>query len=263
LEVPARQASLREIAAGLGFVSSADGHLLAKSILGRVVTPMNWATSHAILADIGGPKLPPAIPDYRGYDQRLPILTSEGNRTLVPLERLESLLCPALFCLPGRPAVLVPIERRYAEPLLGHSRQLGLLSSGTVSLFRERHYISDAKTLPRFKRGMLMFFYESGKGRGAQQVVAVARVREAFLKPMDTFDQVGLQRSVLTTEHLPKIGKADMKTVTLFDNIFRLPCPVGLEMLKRLNCGRSNDLITTKLLTTEQVRGILEVAFPA
>lgn len=262
LEVPSRQASLREIASGLGFVGSADGHFLAKSILGRVITPMNWASCHAVLADIKGPKLPTAIPDYQGYDQRIPVLTADGNRTHVPLERLESLLCPALFCLPGRPAVLVPIERRFAEPLLGHSPQLGLLSLGSASLFRERLYLSDPKTLPRFKRGMLIFFYESKKGHGSQQIVAIARVREAFLRPSDTFDQAGLERSVLTTEHLPEIGKASMKTVTLFDNIFRLPSPVGLETLRRLNCGRGNDLITAKLLTSEQARGILEAGFP-
>ncbi len=261
LELPPRQTNLREIAAGLGFVGAIGANFLVKSILGCVVTPMNWAGCHTTLVDIGGPKLPAEIPDYRAYDQRVPILTSDGNRTHVPLEKLETLLSPALFCLPGRPAVLVPIERRYAEPLLGHSKQLGLLSSGTASLFRERHYFSDPKTLSRFKRGMLMFFYESGKNRGSQKVVAVARVREAFLKPKDAVDQDDLQKSVLTTKHLTEIGKADMKTVTLFDNIFHLPRPVGLDVLKHLNCGRANDLITTKVLTSEQVGGILAAGF--
>lgn len=264
LEFPARQASLREVAAGLGFVGVPGSGVLVKSILGRVVTRASWAECCAVLENAGGAKLlTQDIPNYCEQGQLLLVQTADGNRAHVSLEQLESLLCPALFCLPKRPAVLVPIERRFSEPLLQHTRQLPLLSEGTASLFRERLYLSSPRTFPRFKRGMLMFFYESGKNQGSQQVVAVARVREVFLKPAASLNRESLMQSVLTQRHVKEIGKSEMKTVTLFDNIFRLECPVGLDVLSRLGCGRPNDLITAKLLTDEQAAAIIASGFDA
>jgi hypothetical protein len=106
-----------------------------------------------------------------------------------------------------------------------------------------------------------MFFYESGRDDGRSQVVAVARVREAYLKACDAFAVSDLEQSVLTTTNLADIGKSDMKTVTVFDNIFPLPNPVDLKVLKRLGCGRPNDLITTHAISDEQLQTILSEAF--
>jgi hypothetical protein len=116
--------------------------------------------------------------------------------------------------------------------------------------------------LKYFKRGTLMLFYESGRERGRSQIVAVARVREAYLKACDTFDASDLQQSVLTKQELRQIGKSKMKAVTLFDNIFPLPQPVGRETLELLGCGRPNDLITTHAISEAQLQAILAKGFP-
>lgn len=261
LELPPHQSHLREVGAGLGFVASPNGHHLIKSILGMVLTPATWEAGVAALSEKGGPRLPAHAPLYSGPHQQLAAYSPDGNRVHVSLDRLESLLAPALFCLPGRPAIISPVRRNYAELLLGHSPQGSLLPQASASLHAARLYLSQPRSLKRFRRGTLMFFYESGKCSGRSQVVAVARVREAYLKECDSFATSDLQQSVLTTTNLADIGKSVTKTVTTFDNIFPVPNPVGLDMLKRLGCGRPNDLITTHAISEEQLQAILTEGF--
>lgn len=261
VELLAEQSHLREVGAVMGFLGAAQGKNLVKFILGELVTPSNWAKCHAALIQKGGPRLPQQAPAYSHADQQIVFHTPDGNRTHVALDRLESLLAPTLFCLPGRPAVLTPVQRRFAEPLLGHSQQASLLPQGSASQFADRLYFSKASTLKHFKRGSLIFFYESGKGKGGKQVVAVARVREAYLKPCDALDISDLQQSALTKTSMKEIGRSAVKAVTVFDNIFPLPNPVGLAVLKKLGCGKPNDLITTHPISEEQVRAILNEGF--
>jgi GNAT superfamily N-acetyltransferase len=261
LELPSRQSHLREVGAVLGFAGSPQVHHLVKSILGTVLTVQTWAAGQATLATKGGPRLPAQAPAYSGPDQQMVVLTPDGNRAHVSLDRLESLLAPTLFCLPGRPAIISPVRREYAEPLLGHSLQGSFLPHASASLFADRIYLSQPSSLKHFKRGTLMFFYESSRERGRSQVVAVGRVREAYLKACDSFAVSDLQQSVLTTTSLTDIGKSPMKTVTVFDNIFPLPNPVDLKVLRRLGCGRPNDLITTHAISDEQLQAILAEGF--
>lgn len=261
VELLADQSYIREVGAVMGFLGAAQGRNLVKFMLGELVTPANWAQCHTALIQKGGPRLPQLVPAYSHPDQQIISHTPDGNRIHVPLDRLESLLAPTLFCLPGRPAVLTPVQRRFAEPLLGHSQQASLLPQGSASQFSDRLYFSKASTLKHFKRGSLIFFYESSKGKGGSQVVAVARVREAYLKSCDTLNVSDLQQSALTKTSMKEIGRSPVKTVTVFDNIFPLPNPVGLAVLKRLGCGEPNDLITTHPISEEQVRVILNEGF--
>jgi GNAT superfamily N-acetyltransferase len=260
LELPFHQSHARELAAGFGFRGTPDQHCLTKFILGRVLTCESWSTHQNELAK-GGIKLPINIPAYRSADQHIQILTPDGNQTYQTLDVLESLLSPALFCLPGRPAVITPIQRNFSEPLLGHSKQESLLPLNAVSLFHDRHDISDYRTLQHFKRGALILFYESTRQNGRGAVVAIARVRQAYLKPLEIIDTQDLERSVLTATNLTNIGKSNMKTVSVFDNVFALPKPVSLKSLKRIGCGRPHDLISTRPITDAQLQDILSEAF--
>lgn len=261
LELPPHQSYVRELASGFGFSRSPEQNCLSKIILGGVLTSKTWSTYQDKLARKSNLKLPASIPTYRSIDQQIQILTPDGNQTHVTLDSLESLLSPALFCLPGRPAVITPVQRSFSEALLGHSRQASLLPMSTASLFQDRHYLSSPRTLQHFKRGTLILFYESTKQKGRSEIVAIARVRQAFLKPSNTFDESDLTQSVLTATSLPNIGKSNIKTVTVFDNIYPLHHPVPLKSLQRIGCGRPNDLITTHPISDIQLQEILREAF--
>ena len=261
LELASNQSLVRDLAVGFGFRGTPDQHCLMKLILGRVLTKETWCVYQAELAREGGLKLPISMPAYQSADQYIQVLTPDGNQTHVTLDVLESLLSPALLCLSGRPAVITPVQKSFSEPLLGHSPQGSLLPHGTASLFHDRHYLSNPRTLRQFKRGTLILFYESTKQGGCGEVIALARVREAYLKPSEALGVSDLKQSVLTAESLTSIGKSNMKTVAVFDNIFPLPCRVPLKSLKRIGRGRPNDLITTRPVTDAHLQEILKEAF--
>ena len=261
LKMPSRHATLREIALGLGFCAERDHHDLVKVSLGSVVFAQNWNDCRSSLAAFANLKLDLEWPSFRQIDQQLAFITPNAHRRHEPLEKLETLLSPALFCLPRRPAVITPIEYKYAQRLLGHSRQTTLLPESSSNLFSERHFISGRNPYKYLTRGTLVVFYESHPPRGKGELTAIARVRRSYLKSVQSLEGSDFTRSVLTTETITEIGSSDMKTVTVFDNLFPLPHPIPLERLQSLGCGRPNDLITTRPINDTQLQAILAEAF--
>jgi len=226
-----------------------------------VATKANWHRRRAELAEISGLKMEQQFPQYRRIEQQVSYVTQGGDHGYETLERIETLLSPALFCLLGRPAVITPIRHEYAQLLLGHSRQGSLLPAPASNLFQDRHFISGPNAFALLKRGTLMFFYESNPPRGRGELVAVARVRRSYLKDGATLGDIDLRQSVLSQETLSDIGSMEMKTVTVFDNLFALPTPINLERLQQLDCGRPIDLITTRSIGDTQLQQILAEAF--
>lgn len=261
IELPYGQTSVREMAWRLGFGGALQGNRLSKIALRRVVTPRCWQECRSLLLAASQLRLPEQPPEFRAIDQQMLVTTPDGNRSHVSIENLETLLAPALFCLPGRPAVITPIQREYAELLLEYSAQQSLLPHSKAIAYSERHYLSDSKTLKNFSRGAIIFFYESGKQNGAAAIVAVARVRRAYFKPMDAIDSPDLDPSVLDAQTMQRIGASKIKTVTTFDNVMPLNKPVPMDVLRQLGCGRPTDLITTRPITDVQMAAILEVGF--
>lgn len=260
LQLAPKQVAAREMAAGLGFAGAENGVDLTKLVLNRIVTPKNWAATVSDLHGLARLKLPATCPAFKDIEQQIEVLCPDGNRRFVRLHEVESVLSPAIFCLPGRPAVITPILRNFAEQLLEHSPQTTLLPRSRAAQFSERHYLSSERTLKFFGRGTLMLFYESSKGKGASSVVAIARVQRAYLKPKGVIDQADFDPSVLSPETLSSIGSSEAKTVTAFDNVIVLPKPVPLRSLQEIGCGKPTQLITTRAITSEQLSKILDEA---
>lgn len=261
LKMPSRQATLKEIALGLGFCAGRDSHDLVKVSLGSVVFTQNWNDCRSSLSAFANLKLDPEWPSWRQIEQQLAFIAPDADRRHVPLGKLETLLSPALFCLPHRPAVITPIEYKYAQRLLRHSPQATLLPESSSNLFSERHFISGRNPYRYLTCGTLVVFYETHHPRGKGELIAIARVRRSYLKSAQSLEGSDFTRSVLTTETVGEIGASDMKTVTVFDNLFPLPHPIPLERLQSLGCGRPNDLITTRPINDTQLQAILAEAF--
>ena len=261
LKTPPNQMTLREIARGNGFCSAQGSHDLTKLSFGRVATKSNWQDRRNELADIAGLKMEGQLPAFRRMDQQVPYVTRSGDHGYETLERIETLLSPALFCLPSRPAVITPIRHEFANLLLCHSKQGSLLPSSSSNLFQERHFISGPNAFGVLNRGTLMFFYESNPPRGKGELVALARVRRSYLKDASALETADFSRSVLTEETLQEIGRAKMKTVTVFDNLFSLPNPISLKRLQSIGCGQSHDLITSRPIGESHLQSILLESF--
>lgn len=259
LSCPPRQATLREVAATFGYVASPSmANDLQKIVAKGRLTGRNWTDGRDSLATVGKLGLPDVPPTFRHIDQQVSVLRPDGQKVLVPLFKLESLLAPMLLCLPGREGVMVPIRKQFEEHLLADSPQESFLPLGKAQLAPLRHYLSDKKTLKNFARGDLMFFYESVKNKGAGAVIAVGRVLRAYLRDESGMQADDLAPSVLDSNQLSSIGVSKTKTITVFDNVLRLPRPVPLHALKSIRCGEAHQLITSQRLSSEQVQAILD-----
>jgi hypothetical protein len=260
LHLAPRQVVARELAMRLGFTGTGSESSLFKLVLNRVVTPRNWAATTTELASHTQLKLPNTCPNYKSIDQKIEVLCPDGNRRFVPLQNVENSLAPAILCLPGRPAVITPIQKDFAAHLLDHSPQGTFLPRVRAAQYMERHYFSSERTLKFFTRGTIILFYESGKGGGAAAIVAIGRVQRAFLKQDETIDQTDFAPSVLNSKTLASIGTSKTKTVTAFDNLIVLPRSVPLRSLQRIKCGAPNQLITTRPINSEQLNAIISEA---
>jgi serine/threonine-protein kinase HipA len=118
------------------------------------------------LAAFASLKLDSEWPTFRQIDQQLAFIAPNGDRRHQPLEKLETFLSPALFCLPRRPAVITPIEYRYAQRLLGHSRQ----STLCLAKFNRA---DDRFNYARVEHAMLRLAAECGLHAADSRVVEV------------------------------------------------------------------------------------------
>lgn len=262
LNLAPQQASVRAVGLEVGFTGTDKAQELNKVSLHSVLLPRNWSALRAKLQAVSEIALPSLMPGYREADQYVELTRPDGQRTQVTVFALENFLSPALICMPGRPGVLVPIQRDYAEHLLDHLDQMQLLPHAKALLYQRRHYFSSPRTLKAFQRGSLMFFYESTRSKGLKAVVAVARVTNAYLSTESAVDKGDLDRSALDAAHLPVIGKSAIKTVVVFDNLIKMHRPVPLESLKKFGCGEATQLLTSRALKSEQIENILLEGFP-
>lgn len=259
LSCPPRQAALREVAATFGYVASlSTSNDLQKIVAKGRLTERNWSASRDALEAVGKLGLPAAPPAFRHVDQQISVIRPDGQRVLVSLFKLESLLAPMLLCLSGREGVMVPIRKQFEEHLLADSPQDTFLPRGKAQLAPLRHYLSDKKTIKNFTRGDLLFFYEPMKNKGAGAVIAVGRVLRAYLRDESGMQVSDLAPSVLDSSQLSSIGVSKTKTITVFDNVLRFPRPVSLHELRSMHCGEAHQLITSQRLSSEQVQAILD-----
>ncbi len=262
LHLAPQQASVREVALEVGFTGTDKAQELNKVSLHSVLLAHNWSALRSKLQAVSEIALPLSMPAFRAADQYMELTRPDGQRTQLTAFALETLLSPALICMPGRPGVLVPIQRDYAEHLLGHLGQMQLLPHSKALLYQQRHYLSSPRTLKAFQRGSLMFFYESSRSKGLTAVVAVARVNNAYLSAEGAVEKGDLDRSVLEAGDLAAIGKSEIKTVVAFSNLIMMHKPVPLESLKKLGCGDATQLLTSRPLMSEQIENILLEGFP-
>ena len=136
LVTPGNQVFVHDTARGVGFCGVPGSKDLTKLALGRVITKATWNQCRAELVAIAGLKIDSHLPVFRRIDQQIGYITPNGDSGFETLERMETLLTPTLFCLPGRPAVVTPIRHEFAPRLLGHSPQGSLLPLPAANFYR-------------------------------------------------------------------------------------------------------------------------------
>ena len=201
------------------------------------------------------------LPHFVSFDQEFKFADRFGRERSLPLNKLEKYLSPTLLILPGRPGVITPIQRAYADDLFGSSPQLSLLPLKEAVLFSERVYFSSSRNRSEMKPGTVLIFYESGKDDGRSAAIAVARVVATEIVEKKSISATLLRRGVVQASKIAELSSTGHIAVTKFDNVLILPTAVPLSTLRMLGCADGANLVTARTVSTDQTIAVMEVGF--
>jgi L-amino acid N-acyltransferase YncA len=252
------QSKTHALAKARGFTQISTSRNYRKVALGKPLTPDNWTNAVQEIRHRTGLILPDQIPDFNSAGEEVNLTMPTGQASVVPIYKLEDILAPTILIWPGRDGVIAPINRVYADDLLGTNSQsnLSFIESPDAAFLSRRAYVNSPRTATVMRPGRPIFFYESKRksnGRGA--VVAVARI----------IDSVVIQKNEVSSEIRQRLVVDDIDTfsasedvlVTTFDNLLVLPKPVPFNALKNIEAiGRAN-LVTAVSLSSEKMTKII------
>lgn len=251
---------IRHVAIVHGFsslVGKPELSRLDKLAVGTAITASNWTQVRSKIVQVSGVLLPEHAPQFQDVNSRLEVRNANGKQSLMRLFDLERLFSPVLFALPGRSAVIVPIQARFVAELLGASPQATLMQFHEATLVTERVYFSSPNTLARLQEGMPILFYESiGRGDGRGAVVAAARILRTALHDKSECENLR-RRGVLDESSMNEILSGASVAGTVFDNVLVFQQPVRLDKLRTMGCVDGSNLVTAKVIEANQFEQLI------
>ncbi len=239
-----------EYAKGQGFEegpSKDHPQKLKKYCIGRIVGPKNWDEIREQLSHSFELNMPATPPRYSGPETPLTIDRAGSHSIILPLQDFESQFGPVIVMFPGRPAVVVSIQRQYADLLLNTADQQSLFAPPEASVIGERLYLSSPRALTSLTPGSVILFYESKRAdnrRGA--IVAAATVTRTAIKETSEIGTETTRRGVLSSDEVQTVSSTDKTSLTFFSQLFRFKSPVGLSRLDELGCVDGAKFVTAR-----------------
>jgi hypothetical protein len=188
---------VRRAALLMGFLPESGGETLIKVALGQPLTPNGWAAVARQTRRRTGLCLPESGPDAQAIQSGVAVRGPDGRSVTVRLSSLEDVLGPTIVLWPGRDGAIVPIEKNYADDLLGTGDQLPLFGSPEAAFVAKRTYFNSPRTAGLMRPGTPILFYESKRSGGRGAIVAVARIVDATVVPKTQVSDGLLRRAVV------------------------------------------------------------------
>jgi predicted transcriptional regulator len=199
------------------------------------------ATGWGLKPDVERPQLM-----WEGEGEGLRLVAREGDREsrswqLLDLERIFH---PARFAVQGRKALMVPIEKRWADALLEHAGQQRSLGQNPASerllLRADNAYYCYPKLVDTATKGTPILFYVSAP---ISAVVGEARIYESAVDvPEELFavyGGLGIYQLPDIRSHVMKRGDRTGKALAMkFGMYVPFPENVGKEQLMEIGGGR-------------------------
>ena len=233
--------------------------ILEKFCIGKIVSPRCWHEVRASLSKSFEFTLPATPPTYSGPETEIIIDRNGASAIKISLQEFESRFGPVLLMLPGRPTVVVPIQRTYADRLLDTAYQHSLFPRPEASVLGEKLYLSSPRTLSVLVPGAVILFYESmaaDNGRGA--IVAAAQITRTAVSESAELDPGTTRRGVLSSEELKSVSTSNRTGLTFFNQLFRLEAPVSLSRLRELGCADGANFVTARQIDEAVAAIIIE-----
>ncbi len=260
------QTITRSIAQSRGYRSdqTPTDHLFKIAQAG-VVTQEEWPRFRQRLQAITGVKVTNYLPNFDDVKRTGLELIAHQRVTPVPFSyfEFETLISPGLILYPGRPGVLIPIQKRYAEELLGDlTPQMSLLPSQEALLRIEKAYFKKPRNRNLFERGMIIIFYVSGQDMGAMKAIGAARVTSnAVLSAKEAAAQYQRQGVLPESTLRGMADSAGSIQVITFDNFSRFTTPLTYSQLKETQGLGKANFITAERIEADVLADLLKMGF--
>lgn len=255
------QPTVAAIAKARGFVVTGAGSDLTKVAIGRPVTENNWDAVRHQARRKAGLNLPAKWPDFSDGERSVVITQGSTQSASLSPERFEDLFGPTLYLWPGREGVIVPIQRAYADELLGTNLQtrLAFIEDRDASFFARRAYVNTPRARKAMRPGLPILFYESGKKGGRSAIVAVGRIVDSVIVPKEATLRDAARRVVV--DDLSEFSTTDDVLVTTFDNLMPFPTLIPFTALRAMGADGSSNLMSATPLRSENLAAIIQAAW--
>jgi GNAT superfamily N-acetyltransferase/predicted nucleic acid-binding protein len=260
LTTPEGCARVRVAAVERGFfpASASQGHAsLHKIAVGGAVTVEAWPAIARKIESLAGIRFPTEPPAFAGTDTRIDLGDRLGRQACMSLARLEKLLHPAIFVLPDRPGLILPIRRTFAEHLFAGAPQLPLLPRESAVLSSDRLYFSSPRSSRLLPPGTPIVFYESASGNGRKAAFACATVKSNRVIWADTISERLLQKGVLSRTMIQKRSMDGLISLLHFENSLLFQHPIPFSRLREIGAVDGANLVTVQRLRPTVLAAIL------
>jgi predicted nucleic acid-binding protein/GNAT superfamily N-acetyltransferase len=266
LQGDTRSRYFRSTAVARGFVpvgSATNPSHFEKLCAGGVLSARNWAERNAALAKAIRLMLPERPPGYCGPTTVVEYSLGSGAAQQLPLSAFEVRFGPVILLLPGRPVIVVPIQRAFADQLLGTSDQFSLLPQSEASMWQQKLYLCSPRALAVLAAGAIVFFYESKRqndGRGA--IVAIAQIVRTAIRKKNVLDPAMTRRGVLMPKEIEALSVGEDTALVYFSQIMPLKKPVPMARLRTLGCMDRANFVTARRISEAAACAIIEEGQP-
>ena len=253
------QTTVYQLATFRGFLPTDDADRLIKAAIGRPVTEANWISAVRQLRQKSSIRLPSRLPNNDAPNGAVRIGAADGKELTVSLDVLEDALAPTLIIWPGREGVIVPIECKYADDLLGTGNQLPLLGKPQAALLARRTYFNTRRASKLMRPGKPILFYESRRSKGRGAVIASARIVDTTVLSKEQVSKDLYRRAVI--HDLSALSSSPDVLATTFDTLMVLPNPVTLTELRDLGVVGPANLQTATAVAHAPLSKIIELGW--
>jgi len=257
-------AETRALVLSHGFIQALEQNVgnftLERIAVHDVITPDKWGAISKHLSTLSRIRLPKKPPVFEHPDQKVEFANNEGGKIFALLSELERYFSPAIFLLPKRTAIVIPIRRAFSEDMFRADPQTTFLIPPQAIMRGERAYIGSGRLHSIVQVGVPILFYESsrsGNGRGA--IIAIARVTKVGLIDAGQSTTSIEQRGVLDEYSLQMLAVGKRSTEILFDNILVFKSPVSMQKLRNIGCVDGANFVSAKKVNHDHLLEIVRL----
>jgi ribosomal protein S18 acetylase RimI-like enzyme/predicted nucleic acid-binding protein len=251
------QTTLNELCSTRGFHRPPNSPFFTKISIGRPLTNLNWEKITNKIRRCTQLALPSQYPSEK---KQINFSINKNTQGKINAEDIENFLSPTVFVWNKRNGVIIPIQKNYADELLGTGKQLRLLPFKEAAFRSVKGYINTPRASKNMKPGTPIIFYESKSKNGTGAAIATGRIVSSIVLPKNQLkDQ---HKKHLIVDNPEAFSSSSDILLTTFDNLMTFASPVSFRKLKELDAVGGANLRSATLISHEKLSSILNLGWP-